>query len=558
VLDTVANTVRAAGIGGRPLRRALAALTEQPQTLAALVRTCALPRRTVEELLEALGDDLVRDGSTMAIRPDLVDAYRKSFGYDQLSLTEPADPVGGRLAAERDALRWLREVVRAAPPPLPELDHVPATATTVARRALWLDGTFDLAGAHVLCVGDHDLTSLALARLVPGVTVTVVDLDERVLAHIDEQRLGVRCLFADLCAGLPAEAVGGADLVVTDPPYTPEGVRLFLARGLQGLRDREYGRLVLAYGFGDRQPALGVKVQQAIGRLQLAIAAVLPDFNRYRGAQAVGSASDLYVLQPTAGTWRVLEQAERDTPTIYTHGPQSVEGRPLALPASVETQVRPGDASLTVGPGWSAGPGMGVAALLRHGLPPALARRPSVTVALDLTGDPGPWLLRALLATNASSLVAVVPNAHSDLATEQAQATLSGLVSAKYTLRLRRSFPEPRYALVEATAVAEHSVARLVLERAHGKVANSWREGLIRSAQLTTQGSAQLTTKNEARAAIAAVARRPELLDTSPMALPRHQLTQLLEDITRSTEESPSGTVEGGGVVGPPPPSPPG
>ena len=84
---------------------------------------------------------------------------------------------------------------RAAPPPLPALDHVPATAATVARRALWLDGTFDLAGASVLCVGDHDLTSLALARLVPGVAVTVVDLDERVLAHIDEQRLGVRCLL---------------------------------------------------------------------------------------------------------------------------------------------------------------------------------------------------------------------------------------------------------------------------------------------------------------------------------------------------------------------------
>jgi hypothetical protein len=548
VLEEVVANVRAAGIRGRPLRRAIAALCDEPQTLAGLVRAGAIPRRTVEELLDAFGDDLVLDGGALSIRSDRVEAYRKSFGYEQLRATEPADPVGRRLAGEREALEWLRNLVREAPPPVPALDHVPATAVTVARRALWLDATFDLAGAGVLCVGDHDLTSLALARLVPGVEVTVVDLDERVLAYIDEQGLGVRCLFADLRAGLPSEAVGAADLVFTDPPYTPEGVRLFLGRGLQALRDREYGRLVLAYGFGDRQPALGLKVQQAIGRLQLAIAAVLPDFNRYRGAQAVGSASDLYVLQPTAGSWKVLDQVDKDPPSIYTHGPQSVEGRAPMLAGDVEAAVL-ADLSdpVRIGTGWSDGPGMGVAALLRHGLPPAQSRR--TCVAVDLSDDPGAWLLRALLATNTSRLNLLVPNSHPDLATEAAQAELTGLVAAKYRLRLRRSYPEPRYAVVEATAVGDHSAARLVLERAHGKLANSWREGLIRSAGPLT--------KNEARAVISATAGRPELLDTAPIALPRHQLAGLLEQIAGSAR-SPRGTVEGGGVVGPPPPSPPG
>jgi predicted methyltransferase len=525
VLDGVADLVRAAGIRGRPLRRVLAALTDGPQTLAALVRIGAVPRRTVEELLAALGDDVVRIDGALAIRADLVDAYRKSFSYEQLRMTELADPVGRRLGDEREVVLWLRDAVRAAPPPLPSLDHVPATSATVARRALWLDGTFDLAEARVLCVGDHDLTSLALARLVPGVTVTVVDIDERVLEYIDSHGLGVRCLFADLRAGLAPEAVEWADLVITDPPYTPEGVRLFLGRGLLGLKDRGYGRLVLAYGYGERQPTLGLKVQHAIGRLQLAIAAMLPDFNRYRGAQAVGSASDLYVLQPTAGTWQVLDQVDRDGPAIYTHGPQAVEGSASVLPAAVEAAVLADlETPFTVGPGWSAGPGMGVAALLRHGLPPTMARRASTEVAMDLTADPGPWLLRALLATNAPRLSILVPNTHPDLS---AESTLTPLVAAKYRLRVRRGFPEPRYALVEATAVTEPSVAKLVLERAHGKVANSWREGLIRAA-----GPDAPMTKNEARAVIAARARRPELLDAAPMSLPRHQLADLLDSLT--------------------------
>ena len=143
---------------------------------------------------------------------------------------------------------------------------------------------------------------------------------------------------------------------------------------------------------------------------------------------------------------------------------------------------------------------------------------------MDLTADPGPWLLRALLATNAARVSIVVPDTHPDLSSWSA---LLSLIGPKYRLSVRRGYPEPGYALVEAVAVAAAGVARLVLERAHGKVGNAWREGLIRST-----GTAALT-KNEARAVIASTVRRPELLDASPMSLPRHQLVELLRDIAR-------------------------
>ena len=84
-------------------------------------------------------------------------------------------------------------------------------------------------------------------------------------------------------------APGIPDLVFTDPPYTPEGVALFLGRGAETLRDRVNGRLVMAYGFSPLAPALGVKVQRAVHELDLAVEAILPAFNRYEGAQAIGS-----------------------------------------------------------------------------------------------------------------------------------------------------------------------------------------------------------------------------------------------------------------------------
>ena len=48
----------------------------------------------------------------------------------------------------------------------------------------WLHETYWLDGAHLICVGDRDLTTLAVATVNPGVQVSVVDVDERVLEAI--------------------------------------------------------------------------------------------------------------------------------------------------------------------------------------------------------------------------------------------------------------------------------------------------------------------------------------------------------------------------------------
>ncbi|MBN3585469.1 bis-aminopropyl spermidine synthase family protein, partial [Algoriphagus aestuarii] len=101
-------------------------------------------------------------------------------------------------------------------------------------------------------------------------------------------RLGrnVRCYFADLRVGLPPAVRGSADLVFTDPPYTPEGVELFVRRGLEGAVDPKNTRILLAYGASETTPALAARVQQRFTRLHLAIEALWPDFNRYLGAEA--------------------------------------------------------------------------------------------------------------------------------------------------------------------------------------------------------------------------------------------------------------------------------
>lgn len=551
-LDAVAEVVAGFGADRRRLQRAIALLTEGPQTVDSLVRECALPRRTVESLLRAAECDLAGDAAGLAVRGDLAAAYRERFAVERMRRAQVADPYQARLAEHRPLVARVAADIAAAPAARDSLDHVAATAETVVRRALWLDSAFDLDGFHLLCVGDHDLTSLAVCSVIPGARVTVVDVDERLLEFIDGRaaRYGheIRCLYADFRFGVPDVVAESADVVLTDPPYTPEGVELFLARGAQSLRDRANGRLVMAYGFSLSHPALGMKVQRAVQDLDLVAEAVLPAFNRYHGAQAVGSASDLYVLRPTARTFQVLgKKLARAAVNIYTHGAQSLEGRPATLDPGVAGAVidvaageRRAAPMLLAGAGWPAVPGAArsdLASLLSAGMPAAASRLPQLNAAVNLTEDPGPWLLRTLAAVNADRLAVLVPNNHPDLATGEAQRALTALIAPKYTLRLLRSMPAPRYAVVQATAAGTDEdtapVARDLLRRAHGKVANVWREALVRRGSGRPDGP---LTKNEARSVVAGAVTRAAWLEARLIDLPRHEIRILLEEAESSAK----------------------
>ena len=289
----------AAGPGALALRRVLAALGDG-RDAGALAEATGVPHRTVEAVLRAV------DGP---VAPELL----------------PPPPPPAPLAE-------VERIVAGAPPPLRDLDHVPATPETVLRRARWLAETYDLERSRVLFLGDHDCTALALALVARPREIAVVDVDQRVL----EYERAVQTWFADLRIGLPESARGRYDLVFTDPPYTPDGVGLFCARAVEALRDHHTGRVLLAYGFPESQPALGLKVQRELGALELVTAAQLPGFNRYAGAQALGARADLYALRPTRRSARIAaRRGDAYARALYTHGRQAVEaggtpGRVLA------------------------------------------------------------------------------------------------------------------------------------------------------------------------------------------------------------------------------------
>ncbi|MCG2801178.1 MAG: bis-aminopropyl spermidine synthase family protein [Cellulomonas sp.] len=309
--------------------RGVLRLLREPATIADLVDATALSRRAIETLLRLAGPDLDRVGDT----------YRLvAAGYDELALPDDA-PLAWTGREDPALADRLLPLIAAAPPPVKHLDHVPATPASVARRATWMADELWLPGATVAFIGDHDLTSVALALAVPDVRVVVVDLDTRLLEYLREVLPGAELHHLDLRDPLPAPLVGVADAFVTDPPYTPTGAALFVARGLTMLRGGPgavHRRGLLAYGYGEQLPTLGLKVQRAVQDLEVVFEQVLPRFGRYVGAQAVGSASDWYVLAPTPRTARAVARFTVPDERIYTHGRQSLEAEPesAASPAA--------------------------------------------------------------------------------------------------------------------------------------------------------------------------------------------------------------------------------
>ncbi len=252
----------------RAAERVIARLSAPGATLPDLVRYAAVARRDVEAILRRLAPWLDRDGDHSHSHSDSSSRDRDSDTNrsDRYVLTASAPELPARPAQERQALtEAMTEISARLPPPVWSLDHISATPDTMAARAAYLSTEYALAGTTVLCVGDHDLTSIAVTLAEPEIRVLVVDVDQRLLAVLDEvtaeRDLPITTAFADLRIGLPESFLGRADLAFTDPPYTPEAIGLFLTRALQGLARTGHERVAVAHGFAGHQLTCGFRTQ---------------------------------------------------------------------------------------------------------------------------------------------------------------------------------------------------------------------------------------------------------------------------------------------------------
>jgi predicted methyltransferase len=208
----------------------------------------------------------------------------------------------------------LEKADKIRPKPKREYDQFFATKETIVKRVKILS---KFNKKRLLFLGDSDLTSISLAYYLKKINrqadIVVLDIDKDLVDLIEkikaEENLNIKTIHQDIRDVIDKDLVN-FDLAFFDPPYTPNGVRIWLIRALQVLLGRGSNKkrkkveflkkkfILMCYGYTDNSLEKGYKIQKIINELGLVIQAKYRKFNKYTEAESINNESDLYILQP--------------------------------------------------------------------------------------------------------------------------------------------------------------------------------------------------------------------------------------------------------------------
>jgi predicted methyltransferase len=172
-------------------------------------------------------------------------------------------------------------------------------------------------GRDILVLGDHDLLSVALGLFKRALSagegaasgrIAALDVDGRLVDYIskvsEREGIGLESIAHDLRQPLPAELQAGFDVFATDPPYTLEGLKLFVSRAVQALRPGKGKQGFIS--FAHKSPDQMVSVQRELAEMGLFAKRVMPAFNEYEGAQILAGSSQMIQVVTTSSTRATL------------------------------------------------------------------------------------------------------------------------------------------------------------------------------------------------------------------------------------------------------------
>jgi len=208
----------------------------------------------------------------------------------------------------------LEKINKNRPEPKREYDQFRATEETLIKRVKLLS---KFNKKRFLFLGDADLTSVSLAYYLKKekreVELVVLDIDEDLINFIEkikaEENLNIKTIKQDIRDVLSKD-LKNFDITFFDPPYTPNGIKIWLIRALQILLGKGSNKkrkkvdflkrkfILMCYGYTDKSLERGYKIQNIINELGLIIQAKYRKFNKYIGAESINNESDLYILQP--------------------------------------------------------------------------------------------------------------------------------------------------------------------------------------------------------------------------------------------------------------------
>ncbi len=207
------------------------------------------------------------------------------------------------------------------------IDQSKCTVDTALRRAVLTLINHVLIGKKILCLGDDDLISIAIGLLLKKLfsnvkysktTVLVMDIDKRFLSYIEDiaekEELPIKCEYTDLRLPISKDYRDSFDCCFTDPPYTLEGMNLFVSRGVEALK-KEKG-IPIFLSFAHKSPDFELTMQECFVRMGLIVSKITTAFNSYEGAGIIGNSSQMIILKTTSKSTSSIETSYKGA--IYT------------------------------------------------------------------------------------------------------------------------------------------------------------------------------------------------------------------------------------------------
>ncbi|MDC9582991.1 adenosylmethionine decarboxylase [Xenorhabdus sp. PR6a] len=250
---------------------------------------------------------------------------KNQLGYETVNITQYASLLIAENMKEFEAelITLLKPIYECRPQVNVMLDQAHATLETSIRRVMLLLKNPCIFKQKVLFLGDDDLTSLALMMALKKLghcnspNVSVKDIDKELLDFIksisEQNDFVINTEYIDLKN--PNGYKKQFDIILTDPPYTLSGLKLFLSRAISFAKN-DNSEILLS--FGQKRPEQHREIQRLFHEQNLLVKNIYPQFNQYHGGSIIGNVSDLYVLSITENTYSTIPENSAYSNKIYT------------------------------------------------------------------------------------------------------------------------------------------------------------------------------------------------------------------------------------------------
>ncbi len=280
-----------------------------------LVRLAGISKNAINLIKQNLSNYLEPSSKYTKLNSKGLDEVKEIFNENYMAEESLFNFLESKISSK--SVLYLKKIQK--PPADRNYDQFYATEETVVKRAALINFLQDLDGKRVLLLGDDDFLSLILGKYKKASQITVLDIDKRLLDAIqkeaDNQNFNIQTIEYDARKSLPEELVGKFDIVFTDPPYTTEGIQLFASRAIEALdKKNQCARIYVCYGNSDRAKERFLPIYEVFSNAGLMVRWIFDKFNRYNGAESIGSTSSLFICEITPKTKSIPRKYDK----IYT------------------------------------------------------------------------------------------------------------------------------------------------------------------------------------------------------------------------------------------------